>query len=659
MSDPIVHRVEMPEFASTVSGNGKERLSQSARQIRIGNFIVDLEEHCLVCGDAQTSLDRKELVVLLQLIDAAPKLVTTKELLKANWSGVVVGDNAVHQVITRLRRAFGDDARNPKYLQTLSRRGYRLMMAPTAIQSTGSKKCIARKSLLGYWIASCLVVSLFGITLALQDPVEDVKVTSDPTVTEDAGPTAVTKTLAVLDFEDISPTGDANWLAIGLSQELRRQLSSLDGVRVLGRVVTHNPELQSLPTKVDVAISGTVQSDGARINVGIEATDLESAELIYAETLEGAGSDLLEMQRRLAANLARVFGGVLFVDAWGPKEIDAYEPFLKWLYYSAGASPEDSSFWLRETLTADPNWASGWVQQAFEKIRDAHYSPNREAIRQYLMQAQESLARAQKLSRDPNIGHWVDMMLRGYVDMNLEYVEQRSRSLGDSISYIQLMNKSGLHDEAISAFRAFLSRDPHNTVWDGLSMAYGATQDWAQAIDASRRCAHYAPPRSYNCHYAQANALPKFDLLAAEKLLAEIEETQNARRSTEVNSRMINLHLTTILKFGIAKQRGQTELARQVAQAYPETMLVNGFYLLEVGDPKAEQYLANAHPRLTDGIFWEYYVASIDEKYREHPAFIRFRNQLGFTDLWRLKLCERANLWPEEYYIACDVEKYR
>lgn len=100
----------------------------------IGDFTFEPDAQTLTGNGKQTRLDPKDLSVLRHLIEAAPSVVSTEDLLNRSWPGSVVGDNALQQVIARLRRAFGDDARSPTYIETLPRRGYRLLVSARTAQ---------------------------------------------------------------------------------------------------------------------------------------------------------------------------------------------------------------------------------------------------------------------------------------------------------------------------------------------------------------------------------------------------------------------------------------------------------------------------------------------------------------------------------------------
>jgi DNA-binding winged helix-turn-helix (wHTH) protein len=102
-------------------------MANDARIIQLGSAF-DPDTLRLRHGDREVRLDPKELAVLLELAAGAPGVVAREQLLARVWAGTSVVDNVLEQVITRLRRALGDDAKRPRCIETLPKRGYRLMV---------------------------------------------------------------------------------------------------------------------------------------------------------------------------------------------------------------------------------------------------------------------------------------------------------------------------------------------------------------------------------------------------------------------------------------------------------------------------------------------------------------------------------------------------
>ena len=81
----------------------------------------------LMSGDRNVRLTPKALALLSFMAARPGEVITKEELFGAVWPEVTVGDAALVTCIQELRRALGDDARRPRYIETLHRRGYRFV----------------------------------------------------------------------------------------------------------------------------------------------------------------------------------------------------------------------------------------------------------------------------------------------------------------------------------------------------------------------------------------------------------------------------------------------------------------------------------------------------------------------------------------------------
>jgi DNA-binding winged helix-turn-helix (wHTH) protein len=97
----------------------------SAQQVNFAPFRVDLANEQLWRGDTSIPLRRQTFAVLRYLVEHAGQVVSKAALLDALWPGVYVTDMAPMICIRELRKALGDDARVPQYIETVHRRGYR------------------------------------------------------------------------------------------------------------------------------------------------------------------------------------------------------------------------------------------------------------------------------------------------------------------------------------------------------------------------------------------------------------------------------------------------------------------------------------------------------------------------------------------------------
>ena len=92
-----------------------------------GPFELDSADECLRHGDRAIHLTPRAFAVLRYLVERAGKLVTKKELLDRIWSDAIVGDAVLKVCVLEIRKALDDKAKEPRYVQTVHRRGYRFI----------------------------------------------------------------------------------------------------------------------------------------------------------------------------------------------------------------------------------------------------------------------------------------------------------------------------------------------------------------------------------------------------------------------------------------------------------------------------------------------------------------------------------------------------
>ncbi len=102
---------------------------------RLGEFIVQPQADRLLKtqGTVRIDLEPRAMAVLLALVEQSGCVVSSEELVHLVWHDRPLGDNPVYKVILKLRRALGDEAREPRYIETIPRKGYRLLVAPAPV----------------------------------------------------------------------------------------------------------------------------------------------------------------------------------------------------------------------------------------------------------------------------------------------------------------------------------------------------------------------------------------------------------------------------------------------------------------------------------------------------------------------------------------------
>ncbi len=79
------------------------------------------------------------MALLVYLAERANQVISREHLFEALWSGVLVGDDTLTQVVIKLRKALGDDAKSGCYIQIISKKGYRLRAPVRVVPPTGRR----------------------------------------------------------------------------------------------------------------------------------------------------------------------------------------------------------------------------------------------------------------------------------------------------------------------------------------------------------------------------------------------------------------------------------------------------------------------------------------------------------------------------------------
>jgi DNA-binding winged helix-turn-helix (wHTH) protein/predicted ATPase len=112
----------------------------AATDWRFGSFRVDVRNECVWRGEQALKLTPKAFAVLQYLLEHAGQLVTKDALWQAVWQGVLVTDAALTMCVTEIRKAFGDNAKTPQFIETVHRRGYRWIAPPATTPPVASSQ---------------------------------------------------------------------------------------------------------------------------------------------------------------------------------------------------------------------------------------------------------------------------------------------------------------------------------------------------------------------------------------------------------------------------------------------------------------------------------------------------------------------------------------
>ena len=100
-------------------------------EFRVAEWLVQPELGIITKADQNVGLEPKVMEVLVYLAQHADKVLPKELIIQTVWKDAFVTDEVLTNAISTLRKAFGDDSKNPEYIQTLPRRGHRLIAPVT------------------------------------------------------------------------------------------------------------------------------------------------------------------------------------------------------------------------------------------------------------------------------------------------------------------------------------------------------------------------------------------------------------------------------------------------------------------------------------------------------------------------------------------------
>jgi TolB-like protein/DNA-binding winged helix-turn-helix (wHTH) protein/Flp pilus assembly protein TadD len=335
--------------------------------VRIGEWLADERLDEIRRGDERVKLDRRTIDLLMYLAARPGDVVSTEELLKNVWKGVVVAPSSVYQTIAVLRRALGDDAEQPRYIATVQRKGYRLIAAVQPETSSASAPVEGTRRW-SWKLVLAAVAILGGIAyLVASDSIRRHVFTPEPR----------DRSIAVLPFENASTDPADIYVADGLTEGLLQTLGRLPGLRVIARSSVfafreRHEDVRKIARTLSVRylVDGSVRRDGDQMHVGVQLIDGTLGFELWSETYDRPLGDAMRVQQEIARSVAHALELVVSRDVAArltrgstldPLALDAYlRGRAYWSERSASALRNAREHYER-AIQLDPSIAAAHV----------------------------------------------------------------------------------------------------------------------------------------------------------------------------------------------------------------------------------------------------------------------------------------------------------
>jgi len=295
------------------------------RRLCFGIFEVDLRAGELRKRGLRVRLQQQPFQVLAMLLEHTGEVVSREDLQRALWPAdtFVDFDHGLNKAVNKIREALGDSAENPRFVETVARRGYRFIadlkvaeaapapspeLPPEPQPATDTRDPqdfadafakVAPRLPSRAWTISALVLITLLTTLAWWE-LQSVNRQS-----------SLIRSLAVLPLESLSSDVSQDYFADGMTDELISDLGQISALRVISRtsVMAYKHSRKSLPQiarelNVDAVVEGTVLRSGDQVRITAQLIEGSTDRHVWSQSYQGGLRDTLALQNTVARTIA-------------------------------------------------------------------------------------------------------------------------------------------------------------------------------------------------------------------------------------------------------------------------------------------------------------------------------------------------------------------
>jgi TolB-like protein/Tfp pilus assembly protein PilF len=496
------------------------------RNLRFGIFDLDLQAGELRRSGVKVKLQEQPFRILAILLERPGEVITREQLRQRLWppDTFVDFEHSINIAVKRLREALSDSADNPRFVETLPRRGYRFITPVETVRAVPESAWEqANRSRIGL-------------------------------------PPKARIMLAVLPFENLSGDPEQEYFSDGLTEEMITQLAGLNPVQlgVIARTSAmkykRNPKaLDRIGHElgVDYVLEGSVRRQGNRVRISAQLIHAYNQAHLWAASYDHELGGILALQSKVAKEIAEEIKVRLTplqhtsLTKVGPIDPEAYEAYLKGRYYwnkrtvddlwkairhfqratrlapefgPAHAGLSDVYAFLPAVaggITTPPSIAQGPANETFRLAREAALRALE--IDDTLAEAYTSLGAVKAYYDWDWVGAKADF--KHAIELN-PYSSEVHRQYGWYLSDI------GHHDDAILEAELARKLDPLSlNANNDLGMAYCFARKYDRAIEQLSKTLELEP-RFFRCHlFLAASYIP---MGMYEEALAELQKAEAA-----------------------------------------------------------------------------------------------------------------------------------
>ena len=278
----------------------------------VGDWFVEPAIQRISKGDIEEKVEPRVMDLLVCLSSQAGEVIAREELESKVWTGMVVGYDALSSAMIKLRKAFHEDSKHPLIIQTVSKRGYRLIAEVKSVSSTTKSvdtsasafkfiEKINNKSLR----VGLLVLFAFGLIGVIYN---DSLLDSQSTLASSEN--SKIPAIIVLPFLNMSDDPKQGYFSDGITEDIITDLSRISNLLVMARNTSFRYKGQAVkPTEigkdlnVQYLLEGSVRKDGEQLRLNVQLIDTRNGFHVWSNRYDRKLKDVFVLQDELTRNI--------------------------------------------------------------------------------------------------------------------------------------------------------------------------------------------------------------------------------------------------------------------------------------------------------------------------------------------------------------------
>lgn len=464
----------------------------------IGHYQVLPSSNELSHNNSLIQLEPKVMALLLLLAESPGRTLSRDELFDALWPGVVVSDDTLTQAVIKLRKALGETAKNPVYIQTVTKRGYRLHTDIVVRSNSHSNTAKLMQKI--SWRKALIVALLLAATWIIYALITPESSNPAEPTSQNAAPRRDIPTLTIEPFTLLAKDTTQAYLAAGLTHDVITDLSKLSALWVVSsRSVMGQNTAKTSKGLSEYAVSGEVQRAENQLRINVHLRDIASGRQIWSERFQRPFDDLFLIQDEISTEIVAKLSVRITEEEQRrlsqpyTQSLQAYEYFLRaqsLLLLRLKPENERARQYYRQAIALDPSFARAYAGLALSYAADYR--------NQWTEQGQLSLNQAHTMARtalqiDPEVPetYWVLAYVNTQHKQHEKAIELLQKAISIDHSFADayallggIYTYTGFPEKTLDLLRTAIRLNPDagSLYFLLLGRAYVFQHDWEQAL---------------------------------------------------------------------------------------------------------------------------------------------------------------------------------